>query len=73
MNERLIDPNQLTTKTKERTKRKNLLTPLITEGKMSNTLETFVNHSVSVITADGRVIIGTLKGNLSKLGVNIEA
>lgn len=29
---------------------------------MSNALETFVNHSVSVITADGRVIIGTLKG-----------
>ena len=29
---------------------------------MATALETFVNHSVSVITADGRVIIGTLKG-----------
>ena len=35
--------------------------------KMSNTLDTFVNHSVSVITADGRVIIGTLKGQYSNL------
>ncbi|XP_071545035.1 U6 snRNA-associated Sm-like protein LSm8 [Panulirus ornatus] len=29
---------------------------------MANTLESYVNHLVSVITADGRNIVGTLKG-----------
>ncbi|XP_054163514.1 U6 snRNA-associated Sm-like protein LSm8 isoform X2 [Oppia nitens] len=29
---------------------------------MSSTLESYVNHTVSVITADGRQIVGTLKG-----------
>lgn len=29
---------------------------------MSNALESYVNHTVSVITADGRNIVGTLKG-----------
>ncbi|CAG2177652.1 unnamed protein product, partial [Oppiella nova] len=29
---------------------------------MSSSLESYVNHTVSVITADGRQIVGTLKG-----------
>jgi len=29
---------------------------------MASTLEAYVNHIVSVITSDGRIIVGTLKG-----------
>jgi len=29
---------------------------------MASALETYVNHIVSVITSDGRIIVGTLKG-----------
>ncbi|XP_035231847.1 U6 snRNA-associated Sm-like protein LSm8 [Stegodyphus dumicola] len=29
---------------------------------MASTLESYVNHTVSIITADGRNIVGTLKG-----------
>lgn len=29
---------------------------------MASALEGYVNHTVSVITADGRMIVGTLKG-----------
>ncbi|KAI0211331.1 U6 snRNA-associated Sm-like protein LSm8 [Lamellibrachia satsuma] len=29
---------------------------------MAASLESYVNHQVSIVTADGRVIVGTLKG-----------
>ncbi|GIX70595.1 u6 snRNA-associated Sm-like protein LSm8 [Caerostris darwini] len=29
---------------------------------MASTLDSYVNHTVSIITADGRNIVGTLKG-----------
>jgi len=29
---------------------------------MASALESFINHVVSIITADGRVIVGTMKG-----------
>jgi len=29
---------------------------------MASALESYINHIVSVITADGRIIVGTLKG-----------
>jgi len=29
---------------------------------MASSLESYINHIVSVITADGRIIVGTLKG-----------
>lgn len=31
-------------------------------SKMAATLESYVNHTVAVITQDGRMIVGTLKG-----------
>ncbi|XP_060076424.1 U6 snRNA-associated Sm-like protein LSm8 [Ylistrum balloti] len=29
---------------------------------MASALESYVNHTVSIVTADGRIIVGTLKG-----------
>ncbi|XP_055489149.1 U6 snRNA-associated Sm-like protein LSm8 [Leucoraja erinacea] len=29
---------------------------------MMSTLESYINHTVAVVTADGRMIVGTLKG-----------